>query len=34
MKIVLNPKVYRWVKLFISNLKNSYEQKTGRKLYQ
>ena len=33
MKILLNPKIYRWVKLFIDNLKTSYQETTGNKLY-
>lgn len=33
MKVILNPKVHRWVKLFITNLKKQYVWKTGRTLY-
>lgn len=34
MKIILNPKINRWVKLFINNLKKKYEERTGKKLYK
>lgn len=34
MKVVLNPNIYRWVKLFIGNLKQTYQETTGNELYQ
>lgn len=33
MKVILNPRVYRWVKLFIINLKKKYVFVTGKDLY-
>lgn len=32
MKVLLNPRIHRWVKLFISNMKMKYERKTGKKV--
>lgn len=34
MKVILNPKVHRWVKQFISNLKKTYIERTGKILFQ
>lgn len=31
MKVILNPKIHRWVKLFITKLKENSEKKLGKK---
>jgi hypothetical protein len=33
MKVILNKKVYRWVKLFMDNMKKKYVKKTKKNLY-